>query len=80
MTTKKTPAKLAAKRPPASKPVAKHEPAAPREHTVKPGDTLASVARAAASSSRAIAAANADRYPSLGWSPILQVGWRLRLA
>jgi peptidoglycan/xylan/chitin deacetylase (PgdA/CDA1 family)/LysM repeat protein len=53
-------------------------PATGTTYTVKAGDSLSSIARAFATSSRQLQAWNADRYPSLSTNPgIIEPGWVL---
>ena len=53
-------------------------PATRTTYTVKAGDSLSSIARAFATSSRQLQAWNADRYPSLATNPgVIEPGWIL---
>ena len=53
-------------------------PATGTAYTVKAGDSLSSIARAFATSSRQLQAWNANRYPSLATNPgVIEPGWIL---
>lgn len=51
------------------------------EYTVRPGDTLAAIARAYGTSLDQLVAWNAERYPSLATDPeVIESGWVLRVS
>lgn len=49
----------------------------PGVHVVTAGDSLDTIASQYGVPARVIAAANADAYPSLGWHPLVELGWRV---